>query len=84
MRDLKRPIAPTVEGMGFSVQRDHIISHLGSGASVDRNGITLERKAHLSIWLFRVAARVSVEASARIAQHERTGWYRCKRQTVPE
>ena len=70
--------------MGLSVQRDHIISHLGSCTSVDRNGITLERKAHLSVWLFRVAAQVSVEVSARIAQRERTEWYRCGRQTVPE
>jgi len=56
MRDSNRPLASTIECAGLPIQCDHIISNLDSSGPVDRNGVTFKRKAHLGIWLFRIAA----------------------------
>ena len=75
MGDSNRSLASTIERTGLPIQCDHIIPDLDSSSPVDRNGVTFERKAHLGIWLFRIAAQTSDEGSAQTARHARTGWY---------
>lgn len=69
VRDSNRPIAPTIKGMELPVQCDHIISHLGPNGSIDRDGITFERKTHPGIRLVRIAVQASATAEFGIAQH---------------
>ena len=84
MRDSNRSLASTIEYTGLPIQRDHIISDLDSSGPVDCNGVTFERKAHLGIWLFRIAARTSGEGSAQTTLYARTGWYCYRKWTVPQ
>lgn len=69
VRNPNRPVTPAVKCVGLPIQRDHIISYLGSNGSMDRNSITFERKAHIGIRLVCVAVQTSAAASIGTARH---------------